>query len=570
MRLRARLLWMLALAMAVTVAAVGIGIFGVGRVNEKAQAIEEVYLPSVQLILNADRDLYQVYVAALRLPEFQPGSSGWNSCLKEITENYQQVVERVDGYAKLASVQQQRDVIAQHVAAREEWKGELDRYISLLEQGTPEGRQQADAVLRQMESSFEDVREPLNTLTELSLKMAEDAKKEISSVYKASRNTASAIALLGMGILLVLTVILVLRITKPLSLALDCLGAIAEGDFTRPVPEEFLRMRDEIGMLVQAVERLQSGIRPLVKQLKESAETIAGSSENLSAASEEIASSSGEVARAIQQVASGASEQATHLQEIGELIEGITKSLERVYEELGHVRENSEETSRLANTGKRELDLLVASIERVRDAFRVVAEKLTALTGSVDQVGEILEVINGIAEQTNLLALNAAIEAARAGDAGRGFAVVAEEVRKLAEQSRASSEKIKALLVGIASETKEVVSTSEEVGRQVEQQLGNVENTVKSFNDILESVAGMAPMIEAVYREVDNTVKAKDVVLERVQSISAVAEETSASAEEISASAEELSASTEEIAASAQELMNVSRQLEEQVEKFKV
>jgi len=71
-------------------------------------------------------------------------------------------------------------------------------------------------------------------------------------------------------------------------------------------------------------------------------------------------------------------------------------------------------------------------------------------------------------------------------------------------------------------------------------------------------------------RHMDNTVKAKDVVLDRVQSISAVSEEASASAQQISASAEELSASTEEIAANAQELLNISKRLEEQVDRFRL
>ncbi|MGI9953336.1 methyl-accepting chemotaxis protein [Moorellaceae bacterium AZ2] len=369
---------------------------------------------------------------------------------------------------------------------------------------------------------------------------------------------------------LLVTYVMARSITTPLVQAVDHLGVIAGGDFTRPVPDKFLRMKDEIGKLAQAVERLQANIKPLLADLRNDAKTLAGNSEALSASSEEIASSSGEVAKAIQQVAAGAGEQSNHLQEILGLIENITSNLEKVYTELGNVKANSEETSRLADVGKKELDVLIASIEGVREAFKMVVEKLASLSGSVNQIGEILEVINGIAEQTNLLALNAAIEAARAGEAGRGFAVVADEVRKLAEQSRASSDKIRVLLNTISSETNEVVHTSEEVNRQIVAQLESVENTVRSFDDILQSVAAITPMIEATYREVDSTVKAKDVVLDRVQSISAVAEETSASAEEISASAEELSASTQEIAANAQQVLEVAKRLEEQVERFKV
>ena len=376
-----------------------------------------------------------------------------------------------------------------------------------------------------------------------------------------------------MAAALALTYFVAGSISNPIVRMIKIVDRLAQYDFKFDKTDktvEYLKRNDEIGQFANALAVMQKNIAALVKDLKGKFQILAESSESLSASSEEIAASSNEVAKAIQQVAAGASEQAGHLQEITSLIENITQNLDRVYDELGKVKANSEESSKMAEAGKKQLDSLVAAINGVRDAFKVVVEKLEILKGSVGQVEEILEVINGIAEQTNLLALNAAIEAARAGDAGRGFAVVAEEVRKLAEQSTASSDKIRSLLGSIITETNEVVSTSEDMNERISHQIEDVTKTVKSFDSILESVEAIVPMIEAAYREVDGTVKSKDVVLERVESISAVSQETSSSAQEISASAEELSASTEEIAANAQQVMEVAKKIEEQVERFKI
>jgi methyl-accepting chemotaxis protein len=74
------------------------------------------------------------------------------------------------------------------------------------------------------------------------------------------------------------------------------------------------------------------------------------------------------------------------------------------------------------------------------DEAKAITDAVASLSTSVDEIGEVSNLISGIAAQTNLLALNATIEAARAGEAGRGFAVVAQEAKGLATQTGKATE----------------------------------------------------------------------------------------------------------------------------------
>ncbi|WP_271271086.1 methyl-accepting chemotaxis protein [Aliamphritea hakodatensis] len=113
---------------------------------------------------------------------------------------------------------------------------------------------------------------------------------------------------------------------------------------------------------------------------------------------------------------------------------------------------------------------------------------LDGLKTETDQVGSIVEVINGIAEQTNLLALNAAIEAARAGEQGRGFAVVADEVRNLAERTRQSTQEVQGMLERIQIGAGSLADAMQEGGEASEENNSRVKEVGDQLTDLVNII----------------------------------------------------------------------------------
>ena len=112
-------------------------------------------------------------------------------------------------------------------------------------------------------------------------------------------------------------------------------------------------------------------------------------------------------------------------------------------------RESSEVAQRsvaIAHSGSQMVQQTIKGMDTIRNQIQETSKRIKRLGESSQEIGDIVELINGIAEQTNILALNAAIQSASAGGAGRGFAVVADEVQRLAERATNATRRIEMLV----------------------------------------------------------------------------------------------------------------------------
>ena len=192
------------------------------------------------------------------------------------------------------------------------------------------------------------------------------------------------------------------------------------------------------------------------------------------------------------------------IHKMGEVMEHIMKGTD----ELGQV---SEKTYKSTKAYVKIMDQAVTNMNTIEDATTATKEALEILQQNMANIEAFTTDIEAIASQTNLLALNASIEAAKAGDNGRGFAVVADQVRKLAEESKAS-------VVHITSNVSAVKSSLQTVHDSVLKSSDSIESGINFIKNAKEEAVHLGDIQENSKQVVEQITKdcssSKDYVSE--------------------------------------------------------
>ena len=565
MKISHRLIIFIVVAVAVAGITSYIGITNVAKLNAGTELFTDVYVPSVEQILNADRDLYQAELERMKLADLTPGSEEWDACIASMEENTGQVVERTAGYAETATTAEQEQFINAHVSARDTWKQAVNEYISNLEKGTPEGMQAAEAMEENLAVLFENVRTPLDELTNASLTMAEETKMEAAESYSSTRRNSLIVLVAGIAILLFLGYSVWRSIVNPIGVALAFSDRLAKGDFTK-IPSS--DSGDEMGEMLNALGRGMQSIKSVLLEVAEASQQVAASSQELSASAEETTGATEQVASTIEELTAGAQNQTQDVQRVSETITQMAENMQAVADNIRSVNELAENTNKASESGSQFVGEATKQIASIKDKTDETSGVIKDLGHKSKEIAKIVDMITSIADQTNLLALNAAIEAARAGEQGRGFAVVADEVRKLAEESSRAAEEIAALINEIGTEAEKAVSTMQENTDRVDMGTEVISKVDKTFSEIAGHISELSVKVQGVSEIVNDIAVGSGEISSAIQNIAEITEQSAAGMEETASYTQEQNASMEEVAGSAEKLAALALNLQTSIAKF--
>ncbi len=173
----------------------------------------------------------------------------------------------------------------------------------------------------------------------------------------------------------------------------------------------------------------------------------------------------------------------------------------------------------LSSGGTQAVERTVLEINALQEKVRAIATQTQEIQELVAKIADIARSVSDLAAQTNMLALNAALEAVRAGEPGKGFGVVAGEIRKLADQSKASAENINALVADIQGATSSVAIATDEGLTKVDLGARTARETTEAFKGVAEAIDRIAIFNKQVARGAGQQAAAVRQVVEAMKAI---------------------------------------------------
>ena len=290
---------------------------------------------------------------------------------------------------------------------------------------------------------------------------------------------------------------------------LDEMSSLADGDLTVKATVT----DDMTGAIADSVNFAVEQLRELVTGINITAQTVSESANDTMKTTGKLAKASGQ--------------QAEQVREATDTINEMAESFDGMAERSRESSEVAQRSVAIAHSGSQMVQQTIQGMDTIRDQIQDTSKRIKRLGESSQEIGDIVELINGIAEQTNILALNAAIQSASAGGAGRGFAVVADEVQRLAERATNATRRIEMLVENIQADTSEAVVSMESTTSEVVAGAEKAEDAGEALQRIESVSKDLSRLIEGISQEAQDQSEVATQIAEKMNSIRDVSIQTS-------------------------------------------
>ncbi len=261
----------------------------------------------------------------------------------------------------------------------------------------------------------------------------------------------------------------------------------------------------------------------------------------------EVAVAANEIAVTIEQQQQTVNNQVGHVNQTTTTMDELGSATVVFSEQAQSSSNGAHQALKLAEEGTISVEQALSSMDTLRNQVNQISKQISNLSEQTGQIGSISKLVADIASQTNMLALNASVEAVRAGEQGKGFKLVASEIRKLADETKKSADRINTLTKNIQAAMNSSIMVTDQGTKGATHTMTLAHSMSQAFLGVRDSIDNVVENSQQISLVVQQQTVAVEQVIAAMNEVNSGASETSTGIEQLRENINQLSLTSKQL-----------------------